>query len=487
MEFALLFGTCVFLFEYYLDFRQLRKFQTATQIPKELAGNELVPVDKFEKSLDYGKDKFSFGLIQGLLMFVEGTVLLCYGYLPYAWDLATSLALTYGLFVEQSDAHSAAEASSPLRKEVAITIVFVFIMSLHDMLVGLPFSLYSTFVVEERHGFNKSTLALFLKDKLLMILLMVVIGTPVFSAMIYVIRVSGEQFYFYVWAFLCVVSILLMTVYPVYIAPLFNDYKKLDAGPVFEAIRQLAERQDVQFPLTQIYEVDGSKRSAHSNAYFFGFFKNKRIVLYDTLLEQVDIPEVQAILGHEMGHWKLWHSLQGFLITQAYTLALFLAFSTVIHNRAMFASFGFADAAARGEDMPVFIGLVIFTQTLWAPVDKILTFLVNCNSRVNEFAADEFSQQLGYGSELCSGLIKISVENLGSMVPDSWYSVYHYSHPPLVERLRAVQKLDKLAGKSPATKPTFAAPAANDKSADVSVSPAVSPKTRSKRDTKKSK
>jgi STE24 endopeptidase len=341
--------------------------------------------------------------------------------------------------------------------------------------VGLPFSLYSTFVIEERHGFNKSTIALFLKDKLLMILLMVVIGTPVFSVMIYVIRVSGEQFYFYVWAFLCLVSILLMTVYPVYIAPLFNDYKKLDAGPVFEAIKSLAERPDVQFPLTQIYEVDGSKRSAHSNAYFFGFFKNKRIVLYDTLLEQVDIPEVQAILGHEMGHWKLWHSLQGFMITQLYTLALFLAFSYVINSRAMYASFGFS-AAAQGEDMPIFIGLVIFTQTLWAPVDKFLTFLVNCNSRVNEFAADEFSQQLGYGDQLCTGLIKISVENLGCMVPDSWYSIYHYSHPPLVERLRAIQRLDEKAGKvkKESKKESKSEPSSSD------ASPAVSPKTRTR-------
>ena len=163
------------------------------------------------------------------------------------------------------------------------------------MLVSLPFSLYSTFVVEEKHGFNKTTLGLFLKDKLLMILLLMVLGIPIFSIMIWVIRTSGKNFYFYVWMFLCAMSIVLMTIYPIYIAPLFNKYTKLESGDVYEAIKELA--MQVNFPLTQLYVVDGSKRSAHSNAYFYGFFKNKRIVLYDTLLEQVDISEVKAILG----------------------------------------------------------------------------------------------------------------------------------------------------------------------------------------------
>jgi STE24 endopeptidase len=128
----------------------------------------------------------------------------------------------------------------------------------------------------------------------------------------------------------------------------------------------------VDFPLTQIFEVDGSRRSAHSNAYFYGFFKNKRIVLYDTLLKQVNLPEVKAILGHEMGHWKLWHSVQGFVISQAYTLALFLAFSYVMHSPAMYTSFGFT--YSKSEEMPVLIGLVLFTQTLWSPVDKVCYF-----------------------------------------------------------------------------------------------------------------
>ena len=131
----------------------------------------------------------------------------------------------------------------------------------------------------------------------------------------------------------------------------------------------------------------------------------------------MEIPEVTAILGHEMGHWALWHSLQGFVITQAYTLALFLCFSLVVGSAAMFASFGFAPAGAQALEqeqgqMPVFIGLVVFSQTLWAPVDKVLTFLLKYNSRVNEFQADEYSRRLGYGPELCSGLIKISVGKL---------------------------------------------------------------------------
>jgi STE24 endopeptidase len=191
----------------------------------------------------------------------------------------------------------------------------------------------------------------------------------------------------------------------------------------------------VQFPLTQIFSVDGSKRSAHSNAYFYGFFNSKRIVLYDTLLKQVTLDELLAILGHEIGHWKLWHTLQNFVVTQCYTLVLLLCFSFVQHTPALFTAFGFAYSGP----MPVFIGLMLFSQTFWGPVDKALSLGMTINSRRNEFAADAFAVQLHRGEALVAGLIKISTENLDNLVPDGWYSWYHYSHPPLVERIAAIE------------------------------------------------
>jgi STE24 endopeptidase len=183
---------------------------------------------------------------------------------------------------------------------------------------------------------------------------------------------------------------------------LFNKYTELEEGEVKGAIQALAS--EVKFPLTQLFTVDGSKRSAHSNAYFYGFFKSKRIVLYDTLLKQVSLSELLAILGHEIGHWKLWHTIHNFVISQIYTFALFLCFSYVQNTRELFTAFGFRFV----QPMPVFIGLMLFSQTFWGPVDKILSLIMTMNSRSNEFAADNFAVQLKKGKELISGLIKIS-------------------------------------------------------------------------------
>jgi STE24 endopeptidase len=268
------FTTLVFVVEFYLDRRQLALFRSSKQVPKEL--EKVVSTDTFKKSLSYGSDKFLFGLIEGSITFIEGVSLLLLGYLPYAWDTAETLCFRFNL-----TSHS----NSLLFQEIVITSVFVFLLTLHDTVFSLPFSLYKTFVVEEKHGFNKSTYALFFRDKLLMIALTVGLGSPVIGMVVWLVRSMGPYFYFYVWLFLCIVSVIMMTIYPTLIAPLFNKYTKLDQGPVYEAIEALAKR--VNFPLTQIFVVDGSKRSQHSNAYFYGFLKSKRIVLFDTLLKQV--------------------------------------------------------------------------------------------------------------------------------------------------------------------------------------------------------
>jgi STE24 endopeptidase len=161
-------------------------------------------------------------------------------------------------------------------------------------------------------------------------------------------------------------------------------------------------------------------------------------------LKQVDQKELLAILGHEIGHWKLWHSIQGFVVTHAHTFAMLLAYSYAQHRMGLFTAFGFSwDNASK---VPVFVSLFLFAQVFWSPVEKVLVFLMNCNSRHNEFQADRFaSVNLGMGVELASGLVKITIENLGAstMLPDPLYSSYHFSHPPLVERLRAINSSNK--------------------------------------------
>lgn len=455
---ALVFMTVVYVFETLLDVRQHRKLQE-TAFPQPLADaigalgdfelkstkkeeseeedkendqkddsvHEPTKEDdkvslldatlaKFDKSRAYGLDKSAFGFVSGAYAQVEATVLLLLGYLPFMWTLSGRALAALGVDPQN---------------EIYLALMLLTLTTLRDTVVHLPFALYSTFVIEARHGFNKQTLGLFFMDKLKGFGLFVAIGYPVTAGLIVVIHWGGAHFYLYVWAFLFVLSLVMITLYPVLIMPLFNKFTPLADGPLRTRIEALASR--LHFPLTQLFVVDGSKRSSHSNAYFFGLFKSKRIVLFDTLLAQATHDEIVAILGHELGHWQLWHTAQGFVIQQVYTFACFYVFGLCMHDRELFASFGFA-----GDATPVLVGFLLFSQTMWAPVDHALSFLVTLNTRKNEFQADAFAVDLGYARALKTGLTKLALENLSNMNPDALYSAYHYSHPPLVERLNAI-------------------------------------------------
>lgn len=261
------FTVLIFVLEAYLDFRQLSTFYSTKALPAELADH--VTDETFKKSNYYGKDKFAFKMIESAFMFIEGVAFVLLGYLPYTWDLSKSVVSRMG--VMNAD-------YSNLFQEIVITWVFVVILTLVDTVITLPFSLYGTFVVEQKHGFNKSTLGLFFQDKVMTIGLTFLLGVPVLSLIIWIIRIGGPNFYYYVWACLCVVSIVLMTIYPTLIAPLFNKYTKLEEGETKTAIEDLAKK--VGFPLTNLFTVDGSRRSAHSNAYFYGFFKVRNCLAF---------------------------------------------------------------------------------------------------------------------------------------------------------------------------------------------------------------
>jgi len=303
---------------------------------------------------------------------------------------------------------------------------------------SLPFEMYSTFQIERKHGFNKQTLGLFFSDKVKELLLTCAIGGPVTALLLQIIKMGGEYFYVYVWVLLFCFSLFMMTIVPVFIMPLFNKYEPLPDGKLKTSIHKLAD--SLKFPLTKLFVMDGSKRSSHSNAFMYGLGNNKRIVLFDTLMEQVHHDEILAILGHELGHWKLGHTITNFVVTQLYFGAAFYFFSLCTGSDDLYAAFGFNDP---NRPVPSMIALLLFFQTLWAPVDKVLTFLLTIDSRSKEFAADKFSADLGMSSKLQSGLCKIHLENLGAMGPDRLYSTYHYSHPPLVERLSALMVFDK--------------------------------------------
>lgn len=224
---TLAFTTVVFAFEFWLDLRQLAKFDlTTARIPARLV--DVVKQETFSKSIAYRKDMFSFKLIESSVGFLLSAATILGGYLPWAWDSAEALSAALVTYTGSS--------LSAFTLEVLTTWLFIVVFTCVDSLLTLPFSLYSTFVLEERHGFNKTTLILFIQDKLMMLALTFGLSLPVLAVVIYIVQVGGEHFYFFVWAFLCAVSVLLMTVYPTWIAPMFNKYTLLDDGEVKEAI-----------------------------------------------------------------------------------------------------------------------------------------------------------------------------------------------------------------------------------------------------------
>nr|CCA18761.1 CAAX prenyl protease 1 putative [Albugo laibachii Nc14]CCA25203.1 CAAX prenyl protease 1 putative [Albugo laibachii Nc14] len=451
---TLVFVIFIYVFETYLNCRQYKKLKEKT-FPSELkriileideksheitediknkdkqslegtksaqapSSNTLLEttLDKFDKSRAYGLAKCEFTLVSELYHLCEGILFMMGGYLVALWTLSGYLLSLAGWNPEN---------------EIIRAVIMLFLSMLRDTVAELPFELYSTFVIEQRHGFNKQTIGIFLVDKLKQLLLMVAIGYPLTAILIFVVRWGGEYFYLYTWLFLFVFSLIMLTIIPIWIMPLFNKFTPLEEGSLRSDIEALAA--SLKFPLTKLFVCDGSKRSSHSNAYLYGLYKNKRIVLFDTLLEQASNEEIVAILGHELGHWKLWHTGQSLIFQQVYTFACLYLFGLCMNDADLFANFGFAT-----KSKPVMIGFLLFTQTLWAPVNHVLSFMLTLNTRKNEFQADAFATDLGHAKALQTGLTKISTENLSNMNPDKWYSAYHYDHPPLLERLSAIKQ-----------------------------------------------
>lgn len=404
-------------FETYLDLRQHAAYKLPT-LPKPLEG--VIGQEKFQKSRAYSLDKSRFHFLHEFVSILMDSAILLFGILPWFWKKSGEFLVLAGLNAEN---------------EILHTLSFLAGVMIWSQITDLPFSLYSTFVIEARHGFNKQTVWLFFWDIIKGIFLSVIIGPPIVAAIIIIVQKGGPYLAIYLWGFMFVLSLVMMTLFPILIAPLFNKFTPLPEGELRESIEKLAS--SLTFPLKKLFVVDGSTRSSHSNAYMYGFFKNKRIVLYDTLIQQCKTEEVVAVIAHELGHWKLNHTMYSFIAVQILTFLQFGGYTLVRNSSDLFKSFGF-------DTQPVLIGLIIFQHTV-IPLQHLVSFALNLVSRSFEFQADAFAKKLGYASELRSGLVKLQEENLSAMNTDPWYSAYHYSHPPLVERLAAIDKSDKKA------------------------------------------
>lgn len=418
MEAVVGFMILMYFFETYLDLRQHAALKLPT-LPKTLEG--VISHEKFEKSRAYSLDKSHFHFIHEFVTILMDSAILFFGILPWFWKKSADFVVLVSLNAEN---------------EIFHTLAFLAGVMLWSQITDLPFSLYSTFVIEARHGFNKQTLWLFFLDMIKGIALGIVIGPPIVAAIIWIAQKGGPYLAIYLWCFMLVLSLVMMTIYPILIAPLFNKFTPLPDGELRSKIEQLAS--SLKFPLKKLFVVDGSTRSSHSNAYMYGFFKNKRIVLYDTLIQQCkNDEEVVAVIAHELGHWKLNHTMYSFVAVQILTLLQFGGYTLVKNSKDLFLSFGF-------DTQPVLIGLIIFQHTI-IPLQHLVSFGLNLVSRAFEFQADAFAKKLGYSVALRAGLVRLQEENLSAMNTDPWYSAYHYSHPPLVERLAAIDEPDKKA------------------------------------------
>ncbi|KAG0242743.1 peptidase family M48-domain-containing protein [Mortierella sp. GBAus27b] len=411
-ECVLGFMYTVFLWEEYLRYRHYRNLRSEVR-PKAL--QEYVTEEEFLKAQAYGLDKTRFGFVESVFGQVNSTLTIVLDFLPWLWGF--SGAVLFKLTGYGSE------------YEISQSVIFFALLTIFSTIISLPFTLYSTFVIEERHGFNKQTLRLFFSDLIKGHLVGGAIGMPFLAGFLKIIKIGGENFYLYVWLFMVAFQLIMVSIYPTLIQPLFNKFEPLPEGELRTMIEALASR--IQFPLTKLFVIDGSKRSGHSNAYFYGFFKNKRIVLFDTLMEHSDNNEICAVLAHELGHWACNHTLKMLAFGQVQLFAIFYLFSQFVNNKDMYISFGFMDA------MPTLIGFILFNY-LYSPVESVIGFITNMISRRYEFQADAFARNLGYAASLASGLIKLQLKNLGTMNPDWLHSMYHRSHPELIERLNAI-------------------------------------------------
>ncbi|KAK1364308.1 CAAX prenyl protease [Heracleum sosnowskyi] len=416
MEAVVGFMILMYIFESYLDLRQ-HSAHKLPSLPKTLEG--VISQEKFEKSRAYSIDKSNFHFVHEFVTILMDSAILFFGLLPWFWKRSGEFLVLVGLDAEN---------------EILHTLSFLAGFMIWSQITDLPFSLYSTFVIEARHGFNKQTIWLFFRDMIKGIALSAVIGPPIVAAIIVIVQKGGPYLAIYLWGFMLVLSLVMMTIYPVLIAPLFNKFTPLPEGELRMKIENLAS--SLKFPLKKLFVVDGSTRSSHSNAYMYGFFKNKRIVLYDTLIQQCkNEEEIVAVIAHELGHWKLNHTMFTFIAVQILSFSQFGGYTLVRNSKELFESFGF-------DTQPVLIGLILFQHTV-IPLQRIVSFVLNLVSRAFEFQADDFAKKLGYSKPLRAALVKLQEENLSAMNTDPWYSAYHYSHPPLVERLAAMDELEK--------------------------------------------
>lgn len=396
-----------YIFDQALEFINLRAQRT--DIPDDVAS--FYDRGRYLKSLEYHKalTRFSF-LTSGFSFVLSMTMLLTGG---FGW-------LDHFL-------------RGYIGSDILLAIAFFGILMLAADILTLPFQLYSTFVIEQQYGFNKTTPRTFFLDKLKGYLLAAVIGAPLLALLIFLVKSIGPGFWIW-FALVAAAFILFMNMfYTSLILPLFNKLTPLPDGPLKNAIQDFAKH--VKFPLDNIFVIDGSKRSSKANAFFSGIGRKKKIVLYDTLIEKHNNEELVAVLAHEVGHFKKKHIIQSYILSIIQVFFTLFVLSQMVYNESLSLALG-------GSQLSIHLNLIAFS-ILFAPVSGVTGLFMNMYSRKNEFEADAYARETFSGQSLSEALKKLSVDSLSNLYPHPLYVFFHYSHPPLLKRLEAIGATDR--------------------------------------------
>jgi len=385
----------------YLNLKSLRD-----ELPPEF--KDAYDAEKYRKSQQYTREQTRFGILTSTFNL---TVLLIFWFLGgFNWLDTIVRGWQLG--------------------EIWSGLIYIGILLLAHSLITLPFRIYAIFVIEEKYGFNRTTPKIFITDLLKGLLLGIALGAPLLAGILAFFQYAGNWAWLYAWLATTVFTLFVQYIAPTWIMPLFNKFTPLEDGDLKTAIFNYANK--VKFPLKNVFVMDGSKRSTKSNAFFTGFGKNKRIALFDTLIAQHSIGEMVAILAHEIGHYKKKHVLKNTIIGIVHTGIIFYLLSIFISDPKLFQAFYM-------NHVSVYAGLIFFGM-LYSPIEMILSIFMQMFSRKNEFEADQFAAEtIDNPEDMVRALKKLSAHNLSNLTPHPLYVFFHYSHPPVLERIRAIR------------------------------------------------
>tara|TARA_B100000427_G_scaffold114805_1_gene95334 strand:- start:2415 stop:3650 length:1236 start_codon:yes stop_codon:yes gene_type:complete len=395
-----------YLFDSIVEWLNIRC--VSTTIPAEFQG--VYDDEKYAKSQRYLKETTRFGFIQQTVTLIVVVPFILLGGFNQLDVFVRSLELS-SLFSG---------------------VVYILILLLGMMFMGIPFSYYSTFVIEESYGFNKSTKSIFWMDFLKSMLLSFLIGIPILMAILWFFESLGSMAWVVAWGFLIFVQLILVYIAPSFIMPLFNTFEPLEDGELKTKLE--AYSLEHNFSFEGIYKMDGSKRSSKSNAYFTGFGKQRRIVLFDTLIEKHSADELLAILAHEMGHYKLRHIHKSLALSVVTSGLMLFLLSLFLNNVLLAEAFGM-------ESVSIYSSLIFF-GFLFQPIEAVIGVLSNYLSRKHEFEADAFAvRTTALPDAMIGGLKRLSVDNLSNLEPSYLKVWVDYTHPPVLRRINAIRNL----------------------------------------------